>query len=55
VVRPGDQINQVVDTRALPTSASFVPGFTATTAPIVPFHRSDFWAQGISFGVGIEF
>jgi len=55
VVRPGDQISQVIDTRGSSTAESpfhaFTPGFTGTVAPTVPFLSSSFWAQGITAGL----
>jgi hypothetical protein len=50
VVRPGDQIDTVVDTSQIP---NFGTGTSVGIArPAVPFKQSDFWAQG--FDVGIE-
>jgi hypothetical protein len=53
VVRPGGQIDRVLDERQIP---NFRPGDQATTLPaqlrpIVPFKNSDFWAQGLTFGL----
>ncbi len=54
VARPGNQIDQTVDARQIPTSIVFTPGF-AGTVPAVPFRKSDYWAQGISFGLELAF
>lgn len=54
VVRPGNQVDQFVDKRAIPTSESFVPGFVGMQ-PSVPFRQSDFWAQGVTFGLQFDF
>jgi hypothetical protein len=54
VVRPGDQIDQTVDARQVPTSIVFTPGLVGT-APTVPFRKSDYWAQGITFGLEFAF
>jgi hypothetical protein len=53
-VRPGNQIDQTVDARQVPTSVVFTPGFVGT-APTVPFRKSDYWAQGINFGLAFAF
>ena len=51
VVRPGDQIDFVVNPTQLPTSAG--PGTLVGDARPAPlFNHSDFWALGINFGVG---
>ncbi|MCS6975937.1 MAG: BBP7 family outer membrane beta-barrel protein [Gemmatales bacterium] len=54
VTRPGDQIQLILDGRTLPTSASYVAG-VRSDSPRNPFDRSDFWAQGLSFGLAIRF
>jgi hypothetical protein len=62
VVRPGDQIDTRVDLRQVPV-ANFVTGGPANpgmlippaTLPGVTMKRSDFWAQGVNFGVEFRF
>jgi hypothetical protein len=54
VVRPGNQIDQTIDARQVPTSIVFTPGFVGT-APTVPFRKSDYWAQGINFALEFAF
>jgi hypothetical protein len=62
VVRPGDQIDTRVDLRQVPV-ASFITGGPAApgmimppaSLPGVPMKRSDFWAQGVNFGVEFKF
>ena len=54
VVRPGDQLNNSIDSRQIPTNGDFVPGFVGTS-PGRSFTTTDFWAQGYSFGVLIGF
>lgn len=49
VVRPGNQIDQTVNPNLIPPS---VPGGPAR--PAFAFHSSDFWAQGITFGLDIR-
>jgi hypothetical protein len=54
VVRPGDQIDRNVNIANVPTSLAFgLSGGPANPAP--QFNRTDFWAQGISFGVLFKF
>ena len=53
VVRPGDQIDPVLD-------ATRIPNFITNAAPISPprpsnpFNRTDFWAHGVNFGLGLN-
>lgn len=54
VTRPGDQIQPVIDLRTVPSTLSYVPGFRGEV-PRNPFDRSDFWAQGLSFGLAVRF
>lgn len=54
VTRPGDQIQLLIDPRTIPTNASYVGGVRADV-PRNPFDRSDFWAQGLSFGLAVRF
>ncbi len=42
VVRPGEQVDRVLNITQNPAAAS---------RPTVPFQESDFWAQGVSFGL----
>jgi Putative beta barrel porin-7 (BBP7) len=52
VVRPGDQIDTVLDVNRIP---NFGTGPTATSVrPVVPFHQTDFWVQGVSVGVAFS-
>jgi hypothetical protein len=54
VVRPGDQIDRVLDVTTVPNFA-LLHGQTplSQARPVVPFKESGFWAQGLN--VGIEF
>lgn len=54
VVRPGNEISTVVDTRPFPTSVIYQPSATPAV-PAVSFTRSDFWAHGINFGLQLDF
>ena len=50
VVRPGDQIDRTVDVALVPNPpAGVVP--SSTQRPVPTFRQSDFWAQGVQFGV----
>jgi hypothetical protein len=53
VVRPGRQVDLVVDTRG----DQIDPGFTGDQVafPRPMFNRSDFWAQGITFGLSATY
>jgi hypothetical protein len=54
VIRPGSQVDLVVDTRANQIDPGFVPG-SQTTFPQPRFTRTDFWGQGLSFGLELNF
>jgi hypothetical protein len=50
VIRPGDQIDRVVDLTFVPNPP---PGVAPSglARPQVPFKQTDFWAQGVQFGL----
>jgi hypothetical protein len=54
VVRPGDQIDRVIDVSQIPNSGLNNPstGFARPTATV---RDTGFWAQGISFGVAFRY
>lgn len=54
VIRPGNQVDLVVDTRADQVDPAFVPGSKAVF-PQPQLRHSDFWAQGINFGLEFNF
>ena len=54
VVRPGDQIDHNVDSRQIPTGQTFVQGLNATS-PSSLMKRTDFWANGVNFGLEFQF
>ncbi len=54
VVRPGDQIDRVIDVTRIPNSG-FPVAPAAQARPAVLFKGTDFWAQGISFGMEFTF
>jgi hypothetical protein len=52
VARPGDQIDRVINSNAIPVSQTYQDA-GGQGRPLPRFERSDFWAQG--FNVGAEF
>ncbi|HEX3146867.1 MAG TPA: BBP7 family outer membrane beta-barrel protein [Gemmataceae bacterium] len=49
VIRPGEQIDPVLDINRIP---NFSRGVAATSnRPVAPFNQQNFWAQGVSLGV----
>lgn len=50
VVRPGDQIDQVLDLNQVPNSGRPYPT-ASQVRPVVPFQTSSYWAQGVNAGV----
>jgi hypothetical protein len=50
VARPGSQIDPTVNPAQVPRDPNFGNGL-GDARPAFPFHRSDFWAQGLNFGV----
>jgi hypothetical protein len=55
VVRPGSQFDFIVDDRTNAVNPGFVAGTTGTQFPAPLFRRTDFWAQGLTFGVELRF
>jgi hypothetical protein len=54
VVRPGQQINRTVNPTLVPTSSLF--GIAEGPAqPLVPMVRTDYWAQGLNFGIAFRY
>jgi hypothetical protein len=53
VVRPGDQIVHVISAAQLPSSPSFGSSPVAVPGPVS--HTTDFWAQGVSFSLGLRY
>jgi hypothetical protein len=54
VVRPGEQIDRNINRSFVPTS-EFFGGPTIPNEPILLFRTSDFWLQGVNFGVAVRF
>jgi hypothetical protein len=54
VLRPGDQVNTTVNPGLVPAS----PWYGTSSVPAQPsalLSRSDFWAQGINFGLAFRY
>jgi Putative beta barrel porin-7 (BBP7) len=58
VLRPGDQMDPIIDQTLVPTPpgtpARFQPLHPSDPHPVVTFKRSDFWAQGLNFGITVR-
>ncbi len=54
VVRPGDQIDQVLDLNQVPNSGRPFPP-ASQVRPVVPFQVSSYWAQGVNVGVLFQY
>ena len=54
VVRPSDQIDPTLNPNLIPTSATFGAAGGANR-PVMPFRESDFWVQGLNFGIELKF
>jgi len=54
VIRPGDQVNPVINPTFLPTSSTF--GSTiGPAAPVPVIRQNDFWVQGVNWGIRITY
>jgi Putative beta barrel porin-7 (BBP7) len=53
-VRPGDQIDRELNPTQIPVNGS-TGGLVGAPRPTFNFHETDFWAQGIRFGVALRF
>lgn len=53
VIRVGDQIDRTVNPTQVPVFGGF--GLTGPARPAPVFNQSDFWAQGVDFGLEIDF
>ncbi len=53
-IRPGQQFSPAISPTLLPTSAFFsAPGGAFAPAPV--FNQTDWWVQGVNFGVNVHF
>jgi hypothetical protein len=55
VVRPGDQIDHVINPTQSPVLSGSPGVLIGPSRPAVPFNTSDFWAQGLNFGLELRF
>jgi hypothetical protein len=53
VVRPGNVVDRTVEAALVPTDPLF--GTATGTRPAFQFHSTDYWAQGVNFGLGLQF
>jgi hypothetical protein len=53
VARPGDQFNRTVDPSLVPTDPAFRTG--GVTPSAFQIRSSDYWAQGLNFGLALRF
>ncbi len=54
VVRPGDQIDRVLNPTQLPVLGG-AGGLVGPPRPAFDFHETDYWAQGIQFGLEFRY
>jgi hypothetical protein len=54
VARPGDQISRIVNPALVPSSQTFGTA-RGPAQPSFNFQRTDFWAQGVNFGLEIRY
>ena len=53
VIRPGDYLNNQVDSRQIPTDQNFINGFQATRNPPISHVMHNFYAHGFHAGFEI--
>ncbi len=55
VARPGDQIDRVINPTQAPAITGTFPGsLTGPARPALTIHDTDFWAQGLNFGLELR-
>jgi hypothetical protein len=54
VMRPGEQVDLVVNARLVPLSQAF-GSLTGPAAPTFPFRKTDFYAHGVQFGIELTY
>lgn len=54
VARPGEQINRNLDPRQIPSNLAYNPA-AQVSQPARHFEGTDFWAQGLTFGLEFDF
>jgi hypothetical protein len=56
VVRPAEQVDRSVDINQIPNFTNvFVPNPTGQSRPMLPFHETGFWAQGVNAGLELRY
>jgi hypothetical protein len=55
VLRPGNQIESLVNQKWIPSGVTFDNVFNGNPYPRILWRQSDFWAQGISFGAELHY
>jgi hypothetical protein len=55
VARPGNLIDRSINRTQLPSSQAFNPAVPGPQAPGAIFTGTDFWAQGLNFGISLRF
>jgi hypothetical protein len=55
VARPGDQIDRVIDSALIPNFNIPPRPPTGQNRPAVLFKDTDYWAQGVTFGIELTF
>jgi len=55
VVRPGDQIDLLVNQQKIPSGIGFDGTFSGNNYPRVLFNQSDYWAHGLNFSAELRY
>ncbi|MCE9564779.1 MAG: BBP7 family outer membrane beta-barrel protein [Planctomycetes bacterium] len=55
VVRPGEQIDRRINPTQAPSIVGMPVGLVGPAAPLPQFHHTDFWAQGMTFGLQLRY
>ena len=55
VIRPGDQVDLLVNQSGVPSSGAFDPALPGQKYPRVLFNQSDYWAHGLNFSAELRY
>jgi hypothetical protein len=55
VARPGNQPSLIINPSQVPTNLAFGTNIGGPKAPAAIINRSDFWAQGVNFGLEVRY
>jgi hypothetical protein len=55
VARPGDQIDRTVNPVLVPANLAFGSAPAVPARPFESVHKTDFWAQGVDFGMEFRY